>query len=299
MAPASIVLGIVAFIFMVLGFLTTGIPVVGSVFSFGSPVLALAGIITAGIAMSRAKEVGESSGAATAGLIISIVSFLLGLVVALTCGLCNACATTAAHQTGQQLPQLQRDLQQAGQQFEQQMQQQQQARMRASRLEFASMIDQIRVGCQADPTGAATVAFYLPRRAATIQAEACSVTEQTAIAIRQECPAAGPCSNASRLAIGTPDAQLLSDAGIIAAQCTVFTSGQAKLIGCNTGGRYQIAHLENAAAVGSNAAPNNGAPTGTPQPATPVAPPGTPQPATPVAPAPAPDPSAAPTGTTP
>ena len=74
MAIGSIIIGVVALLFMVAGFFFTAVPVVGSIMSFGSPILALVGIVMAGVAMSRAKQQGESNGAAVAGLVVSIVA---------------------------------------------------------------------------------------------------------------------------------------------------------------------------------------------------------------------------------
>ena len=95
MAIASLCLGGAAFFFMIAGMLFSMVPVVGAVLSIGAPVLALFGVVTGGVAISRANQMGESSGAATAGLAVSIVAFLVSLLFALTCGLCNACMSTA------------------------------------------------------------------------------------------------------------------------------------------------------------------------------------------------------------
>jgi len=89
MAIGSIVLGIAAFLFMVAGIIFTVVPFAGSLFSFGAPLLALAGIVTGGIALSRARAEGQPTGAGLAGLIVSIIAFLCSLVVAVTCGMCN------------------------------------------------------------------------------------------------------------------------------------------------------------------------------------------------------------------
>jgi len=80
---------------MLLGMIFSMVPVVGAVLSMGAPVLALFGVVTGGLAISRAKNSGDSSGLATAGLAVSIVAFLISLLFALTCGLCNACVSTA------------------------------------------------------------------------------------------------------------------------------------------------------------------------------------------------------------
>jgi hypothetical protein len=93
MGIASIVLGVAAFLFMMGGFILTIVPGVGTVLSFAAPVLALAGIVTGGIGLSRAKRDGQPAGAATGGLVVSIVAFIPAFIVAITCGLCNACMT--------------------------------------------------------------------------------------------------------------------------------------------------------------------------------------------------------------
>lgn len=93
MGVGSILLGIAAFLFMFGGFLTSVIPVVGTLLSFAAPLLAIGGIVTGGLGLSRAKRDGEPTGTPTAGLIVSIVALIPALLVALTCGLCNACFT--------------------------------------------------------------------------------------------------------------------------------------------------------------------------------------------------------------
>jgi len=93
MGVGSIVLGVVSLLMMFGGILLTWLPGVGSILSFGAPVVALIGAVLGGISMSRAKQEGESGGAGMAGLIVSIIAFLFGLIFALTCGLCNALCT--------------------------------------------------------------------------------------------------------------------------------------------------------------------------------------------------------------
>lgn len=95
MAGMSIALGIGAFLMMFGGFVLSFIPFVGTILSFGAPVMALAGIVTGAVARSRASQIGEPDGAATAGLIVSVIAFIPALLVAVTCGLCNACMSAA------------------------------------------------------------------------------------------------------------------------------------------------------------------------------------------------------------
>ncbi len=96
MAWGSVAVGALSFIMMVMGFFLSPVPILGSLLSFGAPVVAIAGIVMGGVAMSRAKQMGQESGAATAGLIVSIIAFFPALLVALTCGMCNACVTAGA-----------------------------------------------------------------------------------------------------------------------------------------------------------------------------------------------------------
>ncbi len=98
MGIASVILGVVSMICAVAGFILSWVPFVGGVLSFGSPVLALIGMVLGGVAMSRAKEEGANSGVATAGLIVSVVAFFPALLVALTCGLCNSLCSAASLQ---------------------------------------------------------------------------------------------------------------------------------------------------------------------------------------------------------
>ncbi len=96
MGIGAIVLGVFAFICMFGGIVLTIVPFLGTMLSFLSPVLALAGIVLGGVALSRAKQgLGESEGLAIGGLVTSIIAFIPGMLVALTCGLCNTCVTGA------------------------------------------------------------------------------------------------------------------------------------------------------------------------------------------------------------
>jgi hypothetical protein len=94
MGLASLLLGLLAlacaFIGAVSGIAPTVGPWVSVVFSFASPLTALVGIVLGGVGTSRAREDGGSGGLALAGLIISVIAFFPGLLVALSCGLCNS-----------------------------------------------------------------------------------------------------------------------------------------------------------------------------------------------------------------
>jgi hypothetical protein len=94
MGIGAIVLGVFALVCALAGAVLFWVPFLGTMISFLAPVLALAGIILGGVALSRAKAGGgESEGLALGGLITSIVALIPSMVVALTCGACNICAT--------------------------------------------------------------------------------------------------------------------------------------------------------------------------------------------------------------
>jgi hypothetical protein len=90
MAVGSIVLAALSLVSIGLGVLTTPVPVLGAIFSFAAPALALAGIITGGMALSRARRENQPRDLALAGVIISALCFVPALITALTCGVCNA-----------------------------------------------------------------------------------------------------------------------------------------------------------------------------------------------------------------
>ncbi|MEM1416516.1 MAG: hypothetical protein AAGH15_16515 [Myxococcota bacterium] len=98
MGPGSILLALAAFLMMVGGIFLTLVPVLGSVMSFGAPVVALAGLIVGGMGYSRARREGVEGGPAIVGMVLSGTAFLLSLVFAVFCGTCNACLTAGTIQ---------------------------------------------------------------------------------------------------------------------------------------------------------------------------------------------------------
>ena len=94
MGIGAIVLGVFALVCALAGALLFWVPFLGTMISFLAPVLALAGTILGGVALSRAKSgAGESEGLAIGGLVTSLVALVPSMIVALTCGACNICAT--------------------------------------------------------------------------------------------------------------------------------------------------------------------------------------------------------------
>jgi hypothetical protein len=94
MGIGAIVLGVFALVCALAGALLFWVPFLGTMISFLAPVLALAGTILGGVALSRARAgAGESEGLAIGGLVTSLVALVPSMIVALTCGACNICAT--------------------------------------------------------------------------------------------------------------------------------------------------------------------------------------------------------------
>lgn len=90
MVIGAVLLSFVAFVCMGLGLLLTVVPIWGAVFAFGAPTLALVGIVLGGLAMSDASRRGQPTGFPLTAVIMNVLAFLPALVVALTCGVCNA-----------------------------------------------------------------------------------------------------------------------------------------------------------------------------------------------------------------
>lgn len=243
MAIASIVLGMGAFLCMIVGFFTTGVPVVGALFSFGGPVLALAGIVTGGVAMSRSKqETGDSSGAAIAGLVVSIVGFVLSLIVALTCGLCNACLTSSTMDANQRV---QNGGSSAGGLFGQAMGQA--FEEAGQRMSLSVRLNTIQSECAADPSGASSSRHFHPTVFPAIQGSLCAqMGPLAAQAFSRDCSQQVPCS--TRIAmIGTPEAAQAQAAGISdLSTCSVYTTtGSARLGLCSQNGETLLVSVTN------------------------------------------------------
>jgi hypothetical protein len=100
MGIASVVLGVLAMISMVAGFFLTIVPVLGTVLGCGSPLLCIVGVVLGGVALSHAKRDGMPTGLPTAGIVVNAIVFFPSAIVALTCGLCNACASASMIEGG-------------------------------------------------------------------------------------------------------------------------------------------------------------------------------------------------------
>jgi hypothetical protein len=94
MGLLSILLSALAVVCAGIGVLTSPIPKLGLIFAFGAPAVAVAGIMLGGSAMSRARRSGETSETGRIGAILSAFAFVPSVLVALTCGVCNAFFST-------------------------------------------------------------------------------------------------------------------------------------------------------------------------------------------------------------
>ena len=86
----ALLLAIACFVSTGLGFVLAIVPVVGAVFAFGAPALALLGVILGGLDLSRLRREGKPREAAMVGTVLSALGFFPAMLTALTCGVCNA-----------------------------------------------------------------------------------------------------------------------------------------------------------------------------------------------------------------
>jgi hypothetical protein len=94
-AATSILLALASILFTGLGVLLLPVPIAGAVFAFGAPALALGGVITGGLALSRAKREKRATDSATVGVVLNALCVVPALLIALTCGVCNALCSSA------------------------------------------------------------------------------------------------------------------------------------------------------------------------------------------------------------
>lgn len=94
MALVSILLSLAAVVAAVLGFLTSWVPGVGAALSFFAPALALLGIVFGSLAMSSARREQRPREVAVIGVVLNVLAFFPAVMVAMTCGMCNAMVST-------------------------------------------------------------------------------------------------------------------------------------------------------------------------------------------------------------
>ena len=83
---AGFVVSIVALVFSFLG----------TFFSIAALPMAIVGLVLAVIGGKKLKENGQTSGFATAGLVLGIIAVVFAGIFFFTCGVCTLCVMTAA-----------------------------------------------------------------------------------------------------------------------------------------------------------------------------------------------------------
>ncbi len=237
MAIGSLLLGFFSLLLMIGGVFFTPVPYAGAALSFGAPVVSLAGIVMAGIGMSRAKEMGEPGGAAVAGLVLNIIAFVFGLVIALTCGLCNAACTQSQHEM-RRLALSDGGLGGGGFGAE------------LHRLPLAHALRSMSLSCARDPSGAENGVHFHPSVAAQLQGESCQVSDKVVQAYERPCGLGQrPCAEGAQVEPSSPEAQAAIAVGLDPTRCFVYRSGDSKIVLCNDGQKSQILQWENVSAV--------------------------------------------------
>lgn len=95
MGLASLLLGCVAIVAMIAAVIFTPVPNAGTAFACGALLFSLLGIVMGGVGISRSRYEGSTSATAIIGLVLSILTFLMSLLVAVTCGACNTLCSGA------------------------------------------------------------------------------------------------------------------------------------------------------------------------------------------------------------
>jgi hypothetical protein len=113
----------------------------------------------------------------------------------------------------------------------------------ANRIPLSFALSGIKLSCLGDPSGAGAANYFHDAAFGSLQAQACQVTDDTANAFGD-----ANRSQAQGLS-GTADESRATAFGVDASQCTLFTSGAAKIIGCTVNDDFRIVHMENVASV--------------------------------------------------
>ncbi|HJL30035.1 MAG TPA: hypothetical protein RMI62_13250, partial [Polyangiaceae bacterium LLY-WYZ-15_(1-7)] len=118
-----------------------------------------------------------------------------------------------------------------------------------SRISLSFALSGIKLSCVGDPSGAGASNYFHPQVFSQYQGVACQVNDQVIDAFGTACnQGQQPCSNAQMIS-GTADESRATDLGLNVAQCYVYTSGQAKIVGCSGDQGFKIIHMENVTAV--------------------------------------------------
>jgi len=121
-----------------------------------------------------------------------------------------------------------------------------------NRISLSFSLSTIKASCMSDPSGAGAANSIHPAVFPQLQGVVCQVNDQTVSAFGSSCnsePQPSPCSTVQPVAVAG-DGQYADAVGIPQASCWTYTSGSAKIVGCNAPeGGFKIVHMENPAAV--------------------------------------------------
>ncbi len=225
MAAVSLGLGALSLVLMVAGFLTTGVPYLGASLSFAAPVAALAGLITGGISLSRAKEAQESTTLPVVSLIMNGVFFLLALLVALTCGLCNALITASPEGSGLR----------PGPRPDGSVSLLEQRMLEAQRFPLTMTLGSALMNC--DTQGNANQYFF-PEMAGRYGSRFCAMSQEEHRGFSRPCTEGPPCSEVISLSLDLE--QLAVQQGVDPDDCLRLQSGEATVTGCPGENGYRL-----------------------------------------------------------
>lgn len=97
-AKCGLTLGIVALASSLLGVVGPFSFTVGLILILAGLPLAIVGLVVSVLGGKEVKAQGSSSGAATAGLVIGIISTVICAILFFSCGLCGICAAQAGNE---------------------------------------------------------------------------------------------------------------------------------------------------------------------------------------------------------
>lgn len=120
-----------------------------------------------------------------------------------------------------------------------------------SRISLSLNLEGVKMSCSMDPSGAGAANYFHASIFPTYQSQVCQVTQPNVVdAFARSCqsqPQQRPCSDAA--VVSGTDADLATSLGLNPLTCYAYTSGSAKIIGCNTDLGYKFIHFENITAV--------------------------------------------------
>jgi hypothetical protein len=127
-----------------------------------------------------------------------------------------------------------------------------------SRLSLQMRLTSMKLACQGDPSGAAAATNFAPSVAASLQSQACGVTDEAIAAFADSTKAPG------ETLAGTDQEGLAGQVGADPNACARFAAGSQRIAGCTlSDGNFVIVAMEGFASAGGGAAqPTAQAPSG-------------------------------------